>query len=57
MQNAATMADGTLITVLCLCQGDRYQNWIVPPLNFSMCEFVSSSFPTMPIQKTCSSIV
>ena len=44
MQNAATMADGTLITVLCLCQGDRYQNWIVPPLNFSMCEFVSSGY-------------
>ena len=36
MQNAATLADGTLVTVLCLCQGDRYQDWIMPPLNFSM---------------------
>ena len=36
MQNTATLADGTLVTVLCLCQGDRYQNWIYPPLNFSM---------------------
>jgi hypothetical protein len=36
MQNAATLDDGTLVTVLCLCQGDRYQNWIKPGLNFSM---------------------
>jgi hypothetical protein len=36
MQNAATLADGTLVTVLCLCQGDRYQDWIMPPLNFSL---------------------
>jgi len=28
MQNVATLADGTLVTVLCLCQGDRYQDWI-----------------------------
>jgi hypothetical protein len=36
MQNVATLADGTLVTVLCLCQGDRYQDWLMPPLNFSM---------------------
>jgi hypothetical protein len=36
MQNAATLASGEIVTVLCLCQGDRYQNWIFPPLNMSM---------------------
>ena len=36
MQNVAVLGDGTLVTVLILCQGDRWQNWIMDGLNMSM---------------------
>jgi hypothetical protein len=36
MQNVAELADGTLVTVVPLCQGDRWENWIFGGLNASM---------------------